>query len=189
MITLVIGGARSGKSAVAERLVTELAEEVEVTYLATGLVDDSDLDFAARVAAHRRRRPKSWVTLECGAELASSLSATSGPAIVDSLGTWVGARWFDHQAGATGSSGRWDDGPGADVDRAVEELALALRARSDAGLPTVLVTEEVGLGVHPESEVGRTFRDLLGRVNVEVAALADDVLLVVAGLTFRPADR
>ena len=158
MITLVLGGARSGKSAVAEGL----AGDGHVLYVATADIGD-DADFAGRVERHRARRPASWSTIEAGPDLAAELRArTDGTALVDSLGTWV-ARCEDFAA----------DG---------DALVAALRARTG---PTVIVSEEVGLGVHPESEVGRRWRDALGEVNQAVAAAADEVLLVIAGRTLR----
>lgn len=156
MITLVLGGARSGKSAVAESLVAG-----DVVYLATATVTDPD--FAERVERHQARRPASWATVESGPDLAGALrSCGDRPVLVDSLGTWV--------AGV--------DGFAADVDGLVE----ALRSRTAA---TVVVSEEVGLGVHPETEVGRRWRDAVGEANQAVAAVADDVLLVVAGRVLR----
>ena len=156
MITLVLGGARSGKSAVAERIVAALPGPV--TYLATATVDPDDADHAARVAAHQARRDPSWTTLEVGAGLVDALRTTTGTVLVDSLGTWVGAVL--------------DAGP--DHGELCDVLA---RRTGDA----VLVSEEVGLGVHPSSELGRRFRDALGEANVAVAEVADEVLLVVAG--------
>jgi adenosyl cobinamide kinase/adenosyl cobinamide phosphate guanylyltransferase len=156
VITLVLGGARSGKSAVAERLVASLGDRV--TYLATGSAEPTDSAFAARIAAHRLRRPTSWTTVECGADLASALAAADGVVLVDALGTWLAAH-HDFDADAAG-------------------LLAALAARSE---PTVLVSDEVGLGVHPSTELGGRFRDALGTLNQAVAELADDVLLVVAG--------
>ena len=153
-LTLVLGGARSGKSAVAERLATTLPPPV--TYIATGEVTDDDM--AARIAAHQARRPDAWATREAGADLAGALIAVDGAALVDSLGTWVAAH----------------DDLAIDLHALLE--ALKRRAAS-----TVIVSEEVGLGVHPSSEAGRRFRDVLGEVNTAVAAVADDVLLVVAG--------
>lgn len=156
MITLILGGARSGKSAVAESLV-----DGDVVYLATATV--TDRDFAERVERHRARRPTTWSTVESGPDLAGALrSCGDRPVLIDSLGTWL--------AGVEGFA--------ADV----EELAMVLRERT---APTVVVSEEVGLGVHPETEVGRRWRDAVGEANQVVAAVADDVLLVVAGRVLR----
>src|SRR4030095_8029561 len=87
MITLVLGGTRSGKSEVAESLAAGIADRV--TYVATG--SPSDADMAARIAAHRARRPAGWATVEAAVDLPDVLAAADGPAIVDSLGTWVAA--------------------------------------------------------------------------------------------------
>lgn len=158
MITLVLGGARSGKSAVAERLAAGLP--APVTYIATAAVDPEDDDHVARVAAHQARRDSAWVTVEAvGTELPAALRSCTGTVLVDSLGTWL-----------TGH---------ADLDAAdVTDLCTALRERAG---DTVVVSEEVGLGVHPSTELGRRFRDALGAANVAVADVADRVLLVVAG--------
>jgi adenosyl cobinamide kinase/adenosyl cobinamide phosphate guanylyltransferase len=170
MITLVLGGTRSGKSAIAERLATSLATGGSVLYVATGstigAAGDDDADMAARISAHRARRPAAWTTIEAGAALAGALRAhPDGTALVDALGTWVAAH----------------DDLGVDLD----ELVAALVARPG---DTVVVSDEVGLGVHPSSEVGRRFRDVLGAVNTVVAEVADEVLLVVAGRVL-PLDR
>jgi adenosyl cobinamide kinase/adenosyl cobinamide phosphate guanylyltransferase len=167
LITLVLGGTRSGKSRVAEDLVAgrQAATGDRVTYVATGRATDADM--AARIAAHRARRPAAWATVETGAgagtgaDLPTVLAGLAGHVLVDSLGTWV-----------------------ADADLAPDAPALcaALRARARAGAgDTVLVSEEVGLGVHPATEVGRRFADALGELNRAVAEVADRVLLVVAG--------
>ncbi|HTJ74623.1 MAG TPA: bifunctional adenosylcobinamide kinase/adenosylcobinamide-phosphate guanylyltransferase [Acidimicrobiales bacterium] len=148
-VTLVLGGARSGKSAFAERR----AGPGSVTYVATG----DAADMPERVAAHRARRPSTWNTIEAS-DLVGVLSSVVGTVLVDSLTTWV--------AGAAGFE--------ADIDA----LCRALSSRSG---DTVVVSDEVGLGVHPSTEVGRAFRDALGLVNQAVAAVADEVLLVVAG--------
>ena len=159
MIVLVLGGARSGKSVVAEHRSADLAgADGAVTVIATAVVTDDDM--AARVAEHRARRPPAWATFEAGARLAGALIAVRGVALVDSLGTWV--------AGA----------PDMRVD--IDELCNAVTGRGD---DTVVVSEEVGMGVHRSSEAGRRFRDALGSVNQAVAAIADEVLLVVAGRT------
>jgi adenosyl cobinamide kinase/adenosyl cobinamide phosphate guanylyltransferase len=156
VITLVLGGARSGKSRHAEQLVARLAPPV--TYVATAVVDVADRDHVARVAAHRARRDPTWTTVEAGAGLAAALQGLDGSVLVDSLGAWVAAH----------------EGFAVDVD----ELCKVVAARDG---DTVIVSEEVGLGVHPSSELGRLFRDVMGDVNAAVAEVADDVLLVVAG--------
>lgn len=156
MLTLVLGGARSGKSAVAERIVAKLP--IPISYLATAVVDPADADLVARVEAHRERRPKAWRTVETGIDLAGGLDAAVGTILVDGLGTWVAAH--------------------PDLDPDVDGLLAALARRTG---DTVIVSDEVGLGVHPSSEAGRRFRDALGVVNEAVAAQADRVLLVVAG--------
>src|SRR5437660_294143 len=155
VITLVLGGARSGKSEVAERIAAHLAGPI--TYLAT-LVPGGDPDLAARIEAHRARRPAGWRTVEAGAELPAVLRSVPGPVLVDALGPWVAAS------------------PGMTVDAGALCAALTGRAAD-----TVVVSEEVGLGVHPATEDGRRFRDALGTLNQAVAAVADEVLFVVAG--------
>ena len=155
MITLVLGGARSGKSEVAERLVARLGDSV--TYIATGAAGD-DPDMAARIERHRARRPSTWSTVEAGGDLPGALRGIDGPVLVDALGTWL-ARADDFAIDA-------------------DALCDALDGRHG---DTVVVSEEVGLGVHPSSEAGRRFRDALGLLNQRVADIADDVLLVVAG--------
>ncbi|HZD65091.1 MAG TPA: bifunctional adenosylcobinamide kinase/adenosylcobinamide-phosphate guanylyltransferase [Acidimicrobiales bacterium] len=158
MIALVLGGVRSGKSEVAESLAARRGGPV--TYVATGGEHPDDPDWAARVAAHRARRPRAWSTVEvpAGAELGPVLAGLSGTALVDSLGTWLAGR------------------EGAEDHN--ERLCTAVVARAG---DTVLVSEEVGLGVHPVTRVGRRFRDDLGALNRAVAEVAEEVLLVVAG--------
>jgi adenosylcobinamide kinase/adenosylcobinamide-phosphate guanylyltransferase len=155
MTTLVLGGARSGKSEIAEALAQQ--EEGPILYVATG--EATDPDMKTRIDLHRARRGERFETVEAGRNLLEMLDARrDGCALVDSLGTWVAA----HDA--------------FDVD--VDRLLTTLRSRTG---PTIVVSEEVGLGVHPSSEVGRAFRDALGRVNQAVATVSDPVLLVVAG--------
>ncbi len=171
MITLVLGGARSGKSAVAERLA--LRHPAPVLYLATATLDPDDLDMAARVEAHRARRGDRFITVEAGADLAGALRrAGDRPVLVDALGTWL----------AASSGAPEDDGFTATATTRGPELVAELVGRP---APTVVVSDEVGLGVHPASEMGRRFRDALGLINQQVAAVADEMLLVVAGRILR----
>ena len=156
MIALVLGGARSGKSEVGESLAARLPGPV--TYVATAVATDSEM--ADRIATHRARRPATWSTVEVGrgGDLGAALRSLSGTAVVDSLGAWL--------AGA--------------VSFAVDGEGLCVDIAGRAG-DTVVVSDEVGLGVHPSSEMGRHYRDALGALNQRVAARADEVLLVVAG--------
>ncbi len=155
-VTLVLGGARSGKSAVAEHR----AGAGPVTYVATWLPSPDDADMASRVAAHRARRPPAWTTVET-ADVAGAVRASTGRVLVDSLTTWVGgARDFAVDA---------------------DSLCRALVDHGDA----IVVSDEVGFGVHPSSDAGRRFRDTLGLVNQAVSAIAGEVLLVVAGRVLR----
>jgi adenosylcobinamide kinase/adenosylcobinamide-phosphate guanylyltransferase len=154
LITLLLGGARSGKSAIAEALAARAG--LPVTYVATGTATDEDM--AERIDRHRARRPAEWHTVEAGEDLTAALGAITGTVLIDALGTWVA---------------RVD---GFDVD--TDGLCALLSSRSGT---TIVVSEEVGMGVHPSTELGRRFRDALGEVNRAVADVAGEVLLVVAG--------
>lgn len=166
MITLVIGGTRSGKSQIAEQMAGQLAGDgASLTVLAPAVASDPDLpdlDFLARIQAHQARRPASWTTVECGADLIPALRAIDGPALIDSLGSWVAAT--------------------LDFAVDIDELVVALRARTE---PTVVVGEEVGMSVHAPTDVGRRFVDVLGALSAAVAAAADEVWLAVAGRVVR----
>jgi adenosylcobinamide kinase/adenosylcobinamide-phosphate guanylyltransferase len=164
MRILVTGGVRSGKSTHGEAL---LAGRPSVRYVAPGPAYD-DADWAARIAAHRERRPEHWTTVETH-DLAEALR-TDEPVLVDCLGTWLTAVVDD--------AGLWEAPSGAVTDLVGEKVTAALAALGD---DVVLVTNEVGLGVVPEHRSGRLFRDLLGVVNQRFAASCDEVHLVVAG--------
>jgi adenosyl cobinamide kinase/adenosyl cobinamide phosphate guanylyltransferase len=161
-VTLVLGGARSGKSEWAEGLTATLPPPITFIATATAGGDPPDPEFTARIAAHRSRRPPSWATLEAGNDLIGALAAVEGSVLVDALGTWVAAT------------------PGFEVD--TPALCTVLQARKAS---TVVVSEEVGLGVHPFTEAGGRFRDAMGLLNRAVAEVADEVVLVVAGRVLR----
>ncbi|WP_407564430.1 bifunctional adenosylcobinamide kinase/adenosylcobinamide-phosphate guanylyltransferase [Streptomyces sp. 184] len=162
--TLVLGGARSGKSVEAER---RLAAFPEVEYAATGGTREGDGEWAARVAAHRERRPASWRTTET-CDLVPLLAADGAPPLlVDCLSLWLTDAMDEAKA--------WD---GGDVRPRVDELVAAVRATRRT---VVAVSNEVGSGVVPATPAGRLFRDELGRLNAAVAAECEQVLLVVAG--------
>jgi adenosylcobinamide kinase/adenosylcobinamide-phosphate guanylyltransferase len=165
--TLVLGGARSGKSRHAEAL---LAAEPDVTYVATAAPRPDDAEWAERVTAHRVRRPAHWHTLETGDVADVLLSAAPGqPILVDCLTLWL-TRVLDE-------SDAWD-GDTSLADKQVERLLDAWR-RTEARV--VVVSNEVGQGVVPQTASGRLFRDLHGRLNAAVAAASDDVTFMLAG--------
>jgi adenosylcobinamide kinase/adenosylcobinamide-phosphate guanylyltransferase len=177
---LVLGGARSGKSATAERL---LAGRDQVDYVATGAASDaSDPEWAARVATHRERRPPHWATLETrdleGVLAAPDLSARqlATPVLVDCLSTWL--------AGVMDECGLWSAAPGAD-----QALAARLDGLLDAWRATrrtvVAVSSEVGSGVVPATASGARYRDELGLLNTRVAAQGQQVWLCTAGIPRR----
>jgi adenosyl cobinamide kinase/adenosyl cobinamide phosphate guanylyltransferase len=164
VVSLVLGGARSGKSEVAERLASRLATTAcaPVTYVATAVRSNGDAGFGDRIALHRARRPADWVTVEvAGGESLTQALGSEGVVLVDSLGTWLAG----HE--------------GFVVE--MEALLGALELRRAARWPTVVVSDETGLGVHPETTLGLAFRDALGLLNRGVAEVADDVRFVVAG--------
>ncbi|MGZ3309793.1 MAG: bifunctional adenosylcobinamide kinase/adenosylcobinamide-phosphate guanylyltransferase [Xanthobacteraceae bacterium] len=159
-LTLVLGGARSGKSRYAESLVTALPPPW--LYVATAEARDSEM--VARVAAHQARRGPSWTTIETPRNVAETLGTHADtPTLVDCLTLWL-------------SNVMLAD---ADVDAEIEQLDEAL---ARAAAPIVLVANEVGFGIVPDSALGRRFRDLQGLLNQRIAARADRVVLVVAGL-------
>lgn len=172
MRTLVLGGARSGKSAHAEGLLA--ADRVD--YLATARRHPADAEWEARIAAHVARRPPGWRTVEAPDLAAALRSAGPVPVLVDDLATWL--------TGEMDDAGAWDGDPDA---------VLACRARcadlvaSVKACPAelVLVSAEVGLGVVPASRAGRLFRDELGALNADLAVACERVLLLVAGLPVR----
>ena len=168
MKTLVTGGVRSGKSTVAERL---LADAGQVTYIATGPRSD-DPDWAERIAAHRNRRPSHWTTVETS-DLPVALARLDGPALVDCLGTWLTATLDDLDV--------WEAPQPHWEPALAQRLQHVVDAWATCPHDLVAVTNEVGWGVVPEHRSGRIFADWLGRLNPQVAAASDRVLLTVAG--------
>jgi adenosylcobinamide kinase / adenosylcobinamide-phosphate guanylyltransferase len=160
-LTLVLGGARSGKSAHAERLAS--AGLGPWRYIATGQAFDEEM--RARIAAHRARREEGWHTVEAPHDLAPTLEAVPGgqAVLVDCLTLWLSNRLL----------------AGADLEAESDRLAAVLGAPRG---PWVAVANEVGLGIVPDNGLARQFRDAAGHLNQKVAARADRVLFMVAGL-------
>jgi len=163
-IILVTGGARSGKSAIAEARARGLAPRA--IYIATAEARDGEM--AARIAAHQARRGDNWRTYAEPLDLMGALAATDGqgPRLVDCLTLWLTNLMLG----------------GHDWQVAGRALVAALPEQVD---PVVLVTNEVGAGIVPENALAREFRDAAGTLNQWVAAVADEVTLAVAGLPLK----
>ena len=160
-LTLVLGGARSGKSRHAEALIE--ASPGPWTYIATAQAFDDEM--RARIAEHRARRPSGWTTIDAPVALPEAIrrAAPSSPVLVDCLTLWLSNLMLSER----------------DVGVATGDFIAALR---EANRPVVLVSNEVGLGIVPETPLGRRFRDEAGRLHQRLAAQADRVIFMVAGL-------
>jgi adenosylcobinamide kinase / adenosylcobinamide-phosphate guanylyltransferase len=160
-LTLVLGGARSGKSRYAESLVMEFPPP----WLYVATAEPLDGEMTARIAAHRARRGADWRAVEAPRDLAGALAdnAAGGAVLVDCLTLWLSNLMLAD----------------ADIEAESERLEGVL-ARFAA--PLVLVSNEVGSGIVPDNALGRRFRDAQGRLNQRMAARADRVVLMVAGL-------
>lgn len=178
MKTLVIGGARSGKSRYAEAM---LLARPDTVYVATGYpAEADDADWAARVALHRSRRPSTWGCLET-VDLPELLGAEGGPLLIDCLTLWLTRTMDSHDcwtdAGRTPSSAE-SNGLAASIGEFVEAIRTTAR-------DVVLVTNEVGQGVVSADPGTRRFVDEMGALNTAVAEVCDDVVWCVAGRTVR----
>jgi adenosylcobinamide kinase/adenosylcobinamide-phosphate guanylyltransferase len=164
-VTLVLGGVRSGKS----RYAQQLAERSDsVVFVATAKVSDDEM--RRKIERHREERPKAWLTVEEPLELVQTLAQLEQGCdviLIDCL-TIFASNLLEAEG---------DDRDA--IDRRLEALCVALQS---AACSVVLVSNEVGSGVVPAYELGRRYRDLLGEINQSVARVADDVILMVAGL-------
>ena len=172
-VTLVLGGARSGKSTHAEKLVggSLSGPARPAVYIATAQA--GDVEMATRIMAHRARRGAAWTTIEEPLKLAEALgqaAAEAKPVLVDCLTLWLSNLMH----------------AGADIDEATDMLLHGLDGFPS---PVVFVSNEVGLGIVPETALGRAFRDAQGRLNMRMAERADRVILMAAGLPLIMKDR
>ncbi|WP_245259359.1 bifunctional adenosylcobinamide kinase/adenosylcobinamide-phosphate guanylyltransferase [Methylobacterium sp. 77] len=158
-MTLVLGGARSGKSLHAERMIESCP--APWLYLATAQAWDDEM--RERIALHRERRPPEWITRDVPIDLAQAIAASDGPVLVDCLTLWLTNLILSE----------------ADVEAA---SAALIEACERAPGPVVLVGNEVGLGIVPDNALARRFRDAAGRLHQRLAARADHVVFMVAGL-------
>ncbi|CAN5572953.1 bifunctional adenosylcobinamide kinase/adenosylcobinamide-phosphate guanylyltransferase [soil metagenome] len=173
-VSLVLGGARSGKSTHAEKLATGSlhggAPQAAV-YIATA--QPGDVEMATRIMAHRARRGANWITLEEPVKLDEALASAAvqgRPVLVDCLTLWLSNVMLG----------------GGDVDESTDDL---VRTLDELSVPVVFVSNEVGLGIVPDTPLGRAFRDAQGRLNMRMAGRADRVVLMTAGLPLTLKDR
>ena len=169
-VTLVLGGARAGKSRYAEALI-EGSGATEATYIATA--EAGDVEMATRIAAHKARRGSLWRTVEAPLDLADAVAQAADrqhPILVDCLTLWLSNLMLG----------------GHDCDEACDQLVEVFPTLS---APLVLVSNEVGLGIVPDNKLARDFRDMAGRVNQRVAQVAHRVVFVAAGLPLLLKDR
>lgn len=164
-LTLVLGGARSGKSMYAESLIEAEGEGI---YLATAEARDDEM--RDRIHRHQMRRSSSWQTIEapidlCGALCAGAAAGERPPILVDCLTLWVSNLMAADK----------------EIDQEVSRLIETLR---NPKVPVVMVSNEVGLGIVPDNALARRFRDVAGTLNQQIAALANHVVFVAAGLPF-----
>lgn len=169
-LILILGGARAGKSSVALRLAQERTADRAVCFIATAQALDAEM--AERIARHREERPANWKTIEEPYELDAALlqAGEANVVIVDCLTLFV-SNWLLRSG---------DSEPL--IHDVVERFLATLRSQTRT---VICVSNEVGLGIVPDNPLGRTFRDLLGRVNQQFAEAADEVYLLVAGLPLR----
>jgi adenosylcobinamide kinase / adenosylcobinamide-phosphate guanylyltransferase len=198
-ITLITGGARSGKSDYAQKLAVE--QGAATTFIATAEAGDADM--AGRIEKHRAARPTDWITIESRDRVADALRAATTPAVIIDCVTLLVSNVMLAAGGDAGvapqsaprpvqpdtathsnAAGREHPARGADlaVQSELDDLIAVARAR-DGSL--IIVTNEVGLGVVPATELGRRYRDLLGSANRALASAADDVVLMVSGIPVR----
>ena len=163
MLTLVLGGARSGRRALAERLTRSAAGSAPPLYVATAEAVDAEM--RDRIARHRADRGTGWRTVEAPADPAAAIAAAAeaGAVLLDCLTIWAATLMHLKR----------------DPDTETARLVAAAR---DLGRPVVMVANEVGLGIVPDNALARRFRDVAGRMNQQVAAAADRVIFVAAGL-------
>lgn len=176
-LMLVLGGARSGKSTYAETRAREIGGEA-VLYVATAEVKDEEM--AKRVEEHCRRRPEKWRTLEASSNLAQQIrteALTAYVVLVDCLSLLVARPLMNPEV-----TDPFDPALEEDIRQEVLDLA---RCAGDLEATTIVVSNEVGMGVVPPHVLGRAYRDVLGRANQLLAHHADEVYLLVAGIPLK----
>lgn len=170
-LTMLVGGARSGKSTLAVEIGRRHDGPVSVVATAPVRHGDpaADDDMASRIAHHRAERPAEWITFEEPIDLAGAITRAPGLVLVDCLTLWT-------------SNLMWAGHSDAEIRHLADRTATVVGMRAE---PVVVVSNEVGLGVHPDTDLGRRYRDIHGWVNQRWAAAAEQTLLLVAGRALR----
>jgi adenosylcobinamide kinase/adenosylcobinamide-phosphate guanylyltransferase len=171
-LSLILGGAASGKSAFAEGVVTKSGRPR--TYVATAQAFDAEM--SAKIAAHRAGRGRDWRTLEAPLDVVGALGQVAATEVVllDCATLWLSNVMLEAEAAGVG-----ENRATADLDAACDRLLAAL---ADCPAPAVVVSNETGMGIVPDTRLGRAFRNAQGRLNQRLAAQANWVVLVAAGL-------
>jgi adenosylcobinamide kinase/adenosylcobinamide-phosphate guanylyltransferase len=164
----ITGGARSGKSCLAEKLAEDLGEPL--CYIATGEARDGEM--AERIATHRQRRGDSWLTVEEPLRLRHAIEAANGrhrAILVDCITLWITNLLFHYDA----------------VEPVLVEVRALAELLPDLNTPLILVSNEVGMGIVPENALARSFRDLAGQANRILAEAADEVYVTISGIPMK----
>ena len=167
-VIFITGGARSGKSRLAENLAESFG--APLCYIATGEARDAEME--ERIAAHRKRRSESWLTVEEPFRLQDALRDAEGrfrAVLVDCVTLWLTNLLLEHE----------------DADRALGEVRALAESLPGLATPLILVSNEVGMGIVPDNALARTFRDLAGRANQILAAAADEVYVTISGIPLK----
>lgn len=174
-ITLILGGARSGKSRLAQELALSLGGE-QVTYLATA--ESNDMEMEKRIELHRLDRPTAWKTWEEAPEkLPEAIKSMKGTCLLDCMTVWLSRLALAEPAVEGDDEDAWQR-----TETSIRSLAGKVLENARSLDHLVIVSNEVGFSLVPPYRLGRRFRDLQGRVNQDMACRADSVALVVAGL-------
>jgi adenosylcobinamide kinase/adenosylcobinamide-phosphate guanylyltransferase len=183
--TLILGGARSGKSVAAERL---LSQEPDVLYVATGGTDSGNAEWATRIAKHQARRPSSWGLAET-IDLVPLLESPGPPLLIDCLTLWLSRTmdavdvWSDLSTTTSEPTATTTSEPTAVMTELDDRIAALAAAWSAASRRVVAVSNDVGSGIVPADPGTRLFRDLMGRLNTTISLASDQVLWTIAGRT------
>ncbi len=177
MLTLILGGARSGKSRYAQSLCNS---STQVVYIATARADESDHEMRERIARHRADRPAGWQTVEEPLDLPRVVreSPVEAALLIDCATLWISNLMWEHRRHTTAGQEEL-------ILAQIDELVLAVRRRAENSIAAgeiIVVGNEVGGGLVPEHPVGRAFRDLHGFANQHLARAADKAIFIVAGL-------